>query len=161
MKKTIEFDQECQSCAGTGLYVGMAERDGAAVVCHTCKGSGKYHFRHSYNEFEGRKEKDGVERVYQANPGICIGKGGRGKEYKLSDFGGMAYGDWKKGKKFSTGMENRMSTCPAWFYQSADSSKKPEWSECEFGSFSACSHFPNKAKCWQRFDKEARPDGKG
>ena len=37
----IEFDCECESCKGTGLYVGMAEREGSAVVCHTCKGTGK------------------------------------------------------------------------------------------------------------------------
>lgn len=37
----IKIECECNACKGTGLYVGMAERDGAAVVCYTCKGTGK------------------------------------------------------------------------------------------------------------------------
>ena len=28
MKDTIKLKIECQSCSGTGLYVGMAEKDG-------------------------------------------------------------------------------------------------------------------------------------
>ena len=48
MKRTIVI--ECQACGGTGLYKGMAERDGAAVVCSCCNGTGKTEF--TYNEFE-------------------------------------------------------------------------------------------------------------
>lgn len=33
MKKEIRIKQECSACNGTGLYVGFAEKDGAAVVC--------------------------------------------------------------------------------------------------------------------------------
>ena len=50
-KHVIEFDEKCKSCKGTGLYVGLAERDGAAVVCHTCKGTGKHHVRIEYDDF--------------------------------------------------------------------------------------------------------------
>ena len=37
MKKVVEFDEQCMACGGTGLYVGMAECDGAAVVCTNAK----------------------------------------------------------------------------------------------------------------------------
>lgn len=37
MTRTIII--ECQACKGTGLYKGMAERDGAAVVCSHCHGT--------------------------------------------------------------------------------------------------------------------------
>jgi len=40
-KFILEGECECSACKGTGLYVGMAEREGAAVVCSRCKGTGK------------------------------------------------------------------------------------------------------------------------
>lgn len=149
----IDFYEKCKYCSGTGLYVGMGERDGAVVVCSRCGGTGKFHFVHEYEEFTHREEKEGVKRVYQANPGILIGE----KEgvCKLEDFGGMSYKEWKKGKQFELGMEDRKHTCPAWYYQSADYNKKPEWDECCWGvAFSKCAYFPNKEACWKRFDKE-------
>jgi hypothetical protein len=49
----------------------------------------------------------------------------------------------------------RNYTCPAWWYQSADYTKKPEWEECiACGSFSECKNFSNKEKCWEKFDAE-------
>ena len=143
---------ECKDCMGTGLYVGLAERDGAAVVCHSCKGTGMTDFR--FNEFTGRKDKPNVKRVYQTNPGIVIGTG---HGHSLSSFGGMPATDWADGKPFPPGSENRTFTCPAWWYQCADYDKKPKWDECMSnlgGSFSGCKHFCDKAKCWERFDKE-------
>lgn len=152
--KKIEIEYACQSCKATGLYVGMAERDGAAVVCHTCDGTGKAVHQFEYEDFTGRKQRKGVQQVYQVNPGICIGKG-KDKEYTLPDFGGMPYGEWVEGKPFADGMENRKFTCPAWWYQSADYDRKPEWKECRIGGcFSDCESFKNKAECWKRWDKE-------
>jgi hypothetical protein len=155
MKKVIDVFYACQACKATGLYVGMAERDGAAVVCHTCNGSGKARHIFEYEEFESRKKRKDVEQVFQTNPGICIGTG-KEKQYKLSDFGGMPYGEWLESKPFKDGMENRKFTCPAWWYQGADYKRKPDWKECGGPgcSFSNCSSFPNKAKCWERWDKE-------
>jgi len=149
----IEFDEKCKSCRGTGLYIGMAERDGSAVVCHTCKGTGCHHFVYEYEEFKNRIEDQRVKRVYQVNPGIIIGKD-KGR-YKLSDFGGISYNNWISGKPFGKGTENRLFTCPAWWYQSADHDKKPNWPECIIlGSFSRCVHFAEKDKCWDRWDRE-------
>jgi hypothetical protein len=149
MTHTIEFDEKCKSCNGTGLYVGMAERDGASVVCHTCNGTGCHHFRYEYEEFVERQMREGVERVVQINVGIMIGKG--------KHFGGMSYKDWLSGKPFTTGMEMRLFACPCWWYQRVDSKKKPDWQEC-FDSlgrpFSRCPHYGIKDKCWARWDRE-------
>ena len=30
----------CNSCKGTGVYSGMAEKEGCAVMCWTCNGGG-------------------------------------------------------------------------------------------------------------------------
>lgn len=148
---TIELTEICNSCKGTGLYVGMAERNGAAVVCHICKGTGCHKFKHEYEEFTERKEIKGIKRVYEVNPGIIIGEGG---DIKLEDFGGISFEDWNSGDKFPIGSEDRKYTCPSWWYQSADYKKKPSWKECTFGgTFSSCRHFNNKEKCWERFDK--------
>lgn len=156
MKQHIEFDESCKGCGGSGLYIGMAEKDGAAIVCHNCNGTGCYHFEHEYDPFEGRRKapRNPVKRVYEANPGIVIGED---KGFKLEDFGGMPYEDWVEEKPFERGMENRKYTCPAWWYQSADYKRKPYWDECSCaGCFSSCKHFLNKEKCWERFDEEGK-----
>jgi hypothetical protein len=155
----LEFEAECKACGASGLYVGLAERDGSAVVCHICKGTGKETIKISYDEFTCRKPvKEPVERVFEVNPGIVIGKGNDGR-YSLSDFGGMPFEDWNAGAPFPKGSENRKFTCPAWWYQSADYEKKPNWKECESGSFSKCSHFFTKEECWKRWDKENSGEG--
>ena len=152
MKHVIGFDEKCKSCKGTGLYVGMGERDGAAVVCHGCNGTGKYHFKHEYEDFEERIKRENIKRVYETNVGIGIGEA-KGK-YALPDFGGMDYEDWLNGEPFPLKSEMRRFVCPAWWYQSADYDKKPNWKECGWGSFSKCPSFHTKDKCWERWDKE-------
>ena len=154
MKKVIEHNEKCKSCGGTGLYIGMAERDGAAVVCHTCKGTGCHKYRYEYEDFTGRAKKPGVVRVYQSNPGICIGMG---NGHMLEDFGGISLSDWEMGLPFAHGTENRKYTCPCWWYQCVDYKLKPEWNECNRSlgrSFSQCPSFGDKAKCWERCDCE-------
>jgi hypothetical protein len=159
----IKYDCQCESCDGTGLYRGFAEKNGFAVVCHTCKGSGKTHVKIEYDDFEGRQERSGVTRVLQTNPGISVGMGqsssssykGNPKFLGLESFGGLSYEDWKAGKKFGKGTEMRQFSCPAWWYQSVDYDKKPNWKECiGCGSFSSCENFKNKDKCWNKFDKQ-------
>jgi len=151
---TIKIKEKCKACGGTGLYIGMAERDGAAIVCQKCKGTGCYEFIHQYEEFEKRIDRNDVKRVYEVNPGIVIGNG---PNCKLEDFGGMPFKDWNQGKKFIPGMEDRNHTCPAWWYQLSNIAKRPNWKECwsNLGRrFSECSHFNEKEKCWDRWDKE-------
>lgn len=140
--------RECFACEGTGLYVGMAERDGAAVVCGKCKGVGEEEITIVGRTFSGRKKRPGIKKVFQSNPGILISD-------QLA--GGKKYSEWWCGDGFKPGEEMRTHTCPAWWYQSADYSKKPDWEECvnTLGSrFSDCAHFQEKKKCWERFDRE-------
>lgn len=152
MMNVIEYDAVCAACKGSGLYMGMAERSGAAVVCHDCKGTGCRHVKIEYESFKERSVRIDVGRVFETNPGICIGAG---EELTLRDFGGMDYPPWLAGNKFPPKSENRKFTCPAWWYQSANYSKKPDWDECiGIGSFSGCEHFNNKDQCWKRWDKE-------
>jgi len=154
-KHDFEQKAKCTDCGGTGLYVGLAERDGAAVVCYVCKGTGCKTIKITWKDFEGRIPRREIKRVYEVNPGIVIG-GGQGGEFRLGDFGGMPYAAWASGKPFPAKSENRKFTCPAWWYQSADYDKRPKWKECiGCGSFYDCEHFGNKEKCWERFDKEA------
>jgi hypothetical protein len=153
-KHTFETDAKCSSCAGTGVYVGVAERDGFAVVCHTCKGSGKMKIHIEWEEFTGRLHHHGVSRVLEVNPGICAGINPKMGLTEKS-FGGMPYSDWKQDKPFPPKSEMRGFTCPAWWYQTADYHKKPNWPECiGIGSFSSCQHFKDKAKCWKKFDEQ-------
>lgn len=153
--KRIEIEYECKDCDGTGLYVGMAEHDGAAVVCRICKGSGKAIHVFEYEEFSGKKTRgDEVKRVYETNPGIAIGENAK---IKLEDFGGMTYSDWLSGVKFTRYMEDRKFTCPKWWYQCVKNDLQPKWDKCDENigrRFSDCPRFGDKSLCWARFDKE-------
>jgi len=158
----IEINEECKECKGTGLYVGMAERDGSAVVCYKCKGTGCHTHTIEYDDFKERKQRKEIERVYQANPGVLIGKGFTPQlgDFDLTVFGGIPYDQWSKlknPKNFPSGTEMRLFVCPAWWYQTVNYDLKPEWDECHSAcghGFSSCASFKNKDKCWARFDKE-------
>lgn len=154
MKKVFEVNEKCASCNGTGLYIGMAERDGAAVVCSMCNGTGCHKFRHEYEVFVAREPHPTAKYVYRCNPGICVGNS---KGVTFEDFGGMSYTEWDCGMPFPDKSEDREHTCPAWWFQTADYAHKPEWTECR-GSlgyrFPQCLYFGNKAACWARFDRE-------
>jgi hypothetical protein len=152
----IEYDCICESCKGTGLYKGIAERDKFAVVCYRCNGTGCFHGKVEYDDFKKRLIHEDVEQVLEVNVGIVAGVGKNG-EYNLDSFGGMRYKDWLDGKPFPPKSEMRAFVCPAWWYQSANYVLKPDWCHeydfC-FGSFSSCPRFQNKELCWQRFDSE-------
>lgn len=148
----FKVSEVCKSCKGTGIFKGMGERDGFGVVCHTCKGTGCHEYTHEYEEFASKVNRSDVEQVLQVNPGISVGTG---NGYTLNSFGGMPYKDWVKGEEFPKRSEMRQFSCPAWWYQSADYKKKPSWDWClGCGTFSSCSHFNTKEKCWDRFDNE-------
>lgn len=152
-KKLFQIDRiVCAACSGTGLYVGFAENNGAAVACHPCKGLGHTELRVEWEEFDERAERPNVRRVYECNPGIGIGAG---QGHALEEFGGIPYADWREGKPFPRGTEMRRYTCPAWWFQCADYDKKPDWEDCQtLGVFSSCPHFGQKSECWVRWDKE-------
>ena len=147
---TVEYDARCEACDGTGVYVGLAERDGCAVVCGTCKGRGGVVVRHRYTPFPGVRDIRGdVVHVFASGAGIVKGA------YMA---GGATYEEWLRDPSivFERGRELRQYTCPAWWGQST---KKPPlgWEECHDalgGKFSGCPHFHDKAACWERFDAE-------
>ena len=58
-----EIQTECPACHGTGLYQGMCEQDGCAVVCTKCGGKGYTTFQ--YNEFTGKKVKEGIKEFLE------------------------------------------------------------------------------------------------
>ena len=153
MKKEFKVREECPACDGTGLYIGMGEGEGAAIACHKCNGTGCREFIHNYTPFSRRKDTPiGVVRVFETNPGIGIGNG---NGFILADFGGIPVKEWELGLPFPPKSEMREFTCPAWWYQSADNGRKPEWKECRVGTmFCSCEMFKNKDKCWERFDNE-------
>lgn len=156
---TIEFDQECPECKGTGLYVGMAERDGFAVVCHRCKGTAKIHFVYQYNEFTGRKSRKGVLRVLQYNPGMIVGtNGANGATFPIDHFGGISIDAFDRGEGFPIGSEMRQHSCPRWWWQTTggDSKTEPDSTEygCGWGMFSSCRKFENKSQCWAKWDAQ-------
>jgi len=144
----LEYDKACTSCSATGIYVGLAERDGAGVVCHVCHGTGHCHVRIKYDDFDGRVPRTDVVRVQLANPGIIVGP-------EIAEFGGLSYDSWVSGAKLVPGTEDRRHTCPAWWYQCADYEFKPHWDECVgAGCFSGCTQFSCKSGCWERWDQE-------
>ena len=150
--KTIEYDAECDACGGTGLYRGIGERDGFAVVCHRCKGTGCRSVKINYTPFTVRKEDTHVKRVLEYNPGICVGINNEG--LNLDSFGGIPYEKWLSGQGFPLGTEMRTYSCPAQWCQNTSNFTRGDWDECELGSFRGCSHYVKKSMCWERFDIE-------
>ena len=155
MKKVFEVKEKCQACKGTGVYVGMAERDGAGVICSKCKGTGCFHFKHEYEKFADREVRDDIRRVYKTNPGIVVGEGGG--RYRLEDFGGIPYEAFLAGQEFPVGSEDRSHVCPKWWTQNCGE-VGPRWGACDnaWGKhFSDCKYFPVKHQCWEKWDKES------
>lgn len=160
--KTIEMNIECQSCNGTGVYQGMAERDGAAVVCRTCNGTGEHLYKFSYSEFTGKKRKEGVKRVYKGGYGFVIAPG------KLS-FKNIGEVDMaKEGVSYDEFLEGELPghvktlACPMMADQGACHKIKGFVDECDTldgGSLlgkllSRCNYQEHKANCWRRFEMQ-------
>ncbi len=76
---------ECKSCRGTGLYSGMAEPKGIAVVCLRCEGSGCREI--NYVPFERRQRRSDVEVVrLSAGTTIALGCGPAGGAVTYEQF---------------------------------------------------------------------------
>ena len=147
-------DIECRSCDGNGLYVGAGERDGAAVVCGRCAGSGCEQLK--YTPFQGRKERPEIVQVWATSPGHVIVPG----RYS----GGVSYETWvaNPNSVHALGSEIREVACPASWYQSARGASSPDWPECQgVDRFSDCRRFPDKAQCWEKFDRERQAPNEG
>lgn len=144
---------KCSSCNGTGIYVGYAEKDGAAIVCHPCEGKGWIYYE--YEEFKSREILPVIKRVYEKNCGFFIRNTKKIHE-KIEDFGGMTYGEWLNGAPFPPKSEMRNRVCPSWWFRDEEILTRC----CVIGSFLKCKHFHEKHKCWEDFDKKEAEDAK-
>ncbi len=76
---------ECSSCGGTGLYSGMCEKKGEAVICCNCGGKG-WEVK-SGEKFNGRKHKKGIKTIRQSRGTLIVtGVGGHGKVMTYKEF---------------------------------------------------------------------------
>ena len=150
----IEWVQECDKCHGTGLYIGIAE-NGAASVCTRCDGTGRWERAFEFNEFTGRKTRDGIRHVYA--------QGGRIKLDPDVVPGGISYEEWLNDPESvnAPGHEIRGHTCPAGYYQGSPHGEMPNWDTCRTllagSAFTHCQYYGTKNKCWERWDAECRP----
>jgi len=150
----IELSIQCKSCGGTGVYVGMAEHEGAAVVCTTCNGTGEQAYKFEYTPFAGRQVRGGVERVYVSGMGYCIAP----KKLTFDNIGeidmsreGVSYNEFWNGKM--PGHVEKLG-CPMLADQGACDKIDGFTSECTHGSLRHCSMQQDKAECWKRFHEQ-------
>ncbi len=81
--KTIQI--ECEDCGGTGLYEGMCEAPGCAVICLGCGGAGWATF--VYKEFVRRKGRRGIKLVSASRGASLItGVGASGPQMTYQEF---------------------------------------------------------------------------
>lgn len=92
----VSGEIDCESCKGTGVYVGFAEHDGAAVICHSCNGNGKQNFSQTFTKFTGKKKKSGIKRVYDGSHGYVISAKDVINDEGLFPFSqaGVDYNEW-------------------------------------------------------------------
>ena len=156
---TISGTVKCSSCKGKGLYKGMAEKNGARVVCHKCKGSGKVDVFVEYPKFRCREVDCGAKRVYSNGMGYAITdedittEGGRLMPF--SKFG-CSYGDWQKG---TSPKPLEFLGCP---YQETDQGlqskdvndlyKKRCREGLNYTLITNCKHYSQKDRCWNIYN---------
>jgi hypothetical protein len=145
MENKLEIIAECETCNGTGLYIGLAERNGLAVVCNHCNGEGYRKIEYKWKTFKEKKIIPNIKKVIKKNSGFVLTP-------ELTS-GGLKYVDWLAGNEFKKGTETREFVCPKWWDQSI--SEKLIQMECALPgtSFKACKHFKDKNMCWENYDK--------
>ena len=143
------------------MYIGAAERAGAAVICGMCKGKGFIWFK--YEEFTGLDKRQDVERVYLSSYGYIIApKEIDFKEHGKIDLGkeGVSYEEWLEGKRPE---HIQQLVCPMLADQGACHDIKGFVDMCEtlhgkgmWGiSLTKCRHQTKKHECWKRFDQNS------
>ena len=156
----IEGEAQCSSCEGTGLYQGMGERNGAAVICCNCDGTGKVQIKNSFKIFTEKRKKIGVKRVYVTGCGYCIGaedvtepKTGRVIHFSQA---GVAYRDWVNGEK---PLPIKDLHCPYMHTNQNLQSKDVNGlykTRCRdaltYSMISECKLFCDKEKCWEIYE---------
>jgi len=152
--KTISLDIVCPSCDGTGLYVGLAERDGAAVVCYRCKGLGQYAYRFEYEPFEVRRPAPKSVKSVHVARGYVISDRLEGSD------GGVPIEQWSPGM---TVPADEKLYCPWNYTTQAYCAHRDADGYAPFplgAQATSCSYWPDKADCWRIFHSEAGADVK-
>ena len=149
MTRPTTVKEQCSSCGGTGLYTGMAEKDGAAVLCKRCQGSGAYILE--YIPFTGKKAPpSSITWVYAQNPSATL--------LTPETPGGVSRNEWLENpdSALQEGREVRTAACPKWWYDlSSMSDKAPDWEACKFtGPYADCPFFASKDRCWEQWDAD-------
>lgn len=150
-EQTIEI--ECKACIGTGLYCGIAERNGSAVICQQCDGTGRQEFK--YKPFAGRNRRQNVNRVFKSSFGY-VHSAEDANGIKFSD-GGVAYNDWLNG---DVPKPVKSLYCPfLWTWQQLKRESKLYSTRCENGTglgcrISECKHWADKSQCWEIYEAE-------
>ena len=142
MKKIII---ECMECNGTGLYKGASELKGAATICSRCKGKGYTEFH--YNEFNGRKRREDVDRVYKSSHGFTISSEDE-NGFEFSKYG-CSYEEWLNGAEPK---EIEDLYCPYYAHNHGiGNGPLEECSEKFFTWIKDCNHFCEKKECWKKY----------
>lgn len=85
IRTSIEVLRECEACSGTGLYSGMCEVKGTAVVCLRCGGAGGV--REGIALFVRRKRLRGIKTIRLSRGSfIGTGVGGQGPSMTYPEF---------------------------------------------------------------------------
>ncbi len=80
-----EVKAKCTSCGGTGLYKGLCEPEGVAVICLDCEGTGARII--TFTPYTGRVKREDVQTVqYSAGKFIAFGAGPVGESLSYQDF---------------------------------------------------------------------------
>jgi hypothetical protein len=81
----MTIDVECPDCRGTGVYSGMCEAEGEAVVCVVCGGTGCKKVQ--YTPFTHRKQAKGIKTVRWSQGRFIAGPiGGVGDSITYKEF---------------------------------------------------------------------------
>ena len=158
---SVNVDIECRSCKGTGLYVGIGERDGAAVICHTCKGTGCENISFTYPKFKQRKRRDDVKRVFKNAFMYChcpndVTSPDDGRLIEFSK-GGCSYDEFLQGVQPKP---VKTLYCPyQWTHQNSDGSMDAlARSRCDGNvrcgqTYNECKLHCDMAECWRLYEQ--------
>ena len=169
---SLEGEAECKSCKGTGLYAGLAEKEGARVICRTCEGIGKIKISFQWNKFKKKKIDKNATRVYTNGMGYVItdkdvtikGENGEDIIFPFSQYG-CSYKDWLKG---TTPKPLKFLGCP---YQHTNQRLQTEdvndlyKTRCHenigYGLISNCKLYHCKGTCWDIYEGGVRGGNNG
>ena len=138
---------ECRVCGGTGLFAGFPLKEGAAVPCQQCKGTGCEEIKGT--PFTGLKLRVGISHVWASTVNNTMTPDNL--------LGGVTYTEWVEDPQsvYELGREARDKACPASWYQGVRVRKQPNWDACAQATvFHRCPFWSRKGQCWEQYDLE-------